>query len=226
MMTRGFPFSVVIHAVVLFLALMYGNEVTHKPPRAVRSINVKMVRLPQTRPEERPAETQPAVVQQPQPEIKQELPPKAKPELERKKPEVKTPQPEVKAPEPEVVEDPPAETADTAPVQIITGPSLAGTDSDFPFAWYVGRVEGLIARNWKPRQAGFGKRAVVSCAVHFQIAKNGTVSRVTLIRNSGVGVFDRESLRAVSTTKLPPLPPQYTGNTLGVTFIFNLEPGS
>jgi TonB family protein len=66
----------------------------------------------------------------------------------------------------------------------------------------------------------------VSCAVHFRIARNGTVSQVTLVRNSGVGVFDRESLRAVQTTKLPPLPPQYTNPSLGVTFIFNLEPGT
>ena len=101
-----------------------------------------------------------------------------------------------------------------------------GTDSDFPFAWYLSRVEGLIARNWNPRQLGFGKRAVVSCAVHFNIARGGAVSQATLVASSGIGVFDRESLRAVQTTSLPPLPPQYGGSSLGVTFIFNLEPGS
>jgi TonB family protein len=103
---------------------------------------------------------------------------------------------------------------------------VGDTDTDFPFAWYLTRVEGLIARNWSPRQIGFGKRAVVSCAIHFSVARNGTVSQVTLVRNSGVGVFDRESLRAVQTTKLPPLPPQFTGSSLGITFVFNLEPGT
>jgi protein TonB len=204
---------------------MYGNEVTRKPIRPVSSIKVKMVRMPQTKPVEKPAEMPseqpPAVVEQPRPEIKPELPPKQKPEPEPKKPEVKQPKPEVKAPEPELVDDPPAETVDQTPALTVSGPSLAGTDSDFPFAWYVGRVEGLIARNWDPKQMG----RVTSCAIHFQIAKNGSVSQVTLIRNSGVGIFDREALRAVSTTKLPPLPPQYTGRSLGVTFIFNLEPG-
>jgi TonB family protein len=62
--------------------------------------------------------------------------------------------------------------------------------------------------------------------VHFRIARNGTVSEVSLVRNSGVGVYDRESLRAVQTTRLPPLPTQYKGSNLGITFIFNLEPKS
>ena len=39
------------------------------------------------------------------------------------------------------------------------------------------------------------------------------------------GLYDREALRAVSTTRLPPLPPTYGGSSLGVTFIFNLESG-
>jgi len=46
------------------------------------------------------------------------------------------------------------------------------------------------------------------------------------VRNSGVGVYDREALRAIQTVRLPPLPPQYAAATLGVTFTFNLEPRS
>jgi TonB family protein len=65
----------------------------------------------------------------------------------------------------------------------------------------------------------------VACAVHFVIARNGTISQVTLSEGSGVGLYDREALRAVSTTRLPPLPPTYGGSSLGVTFIFNLESG-
>jgi TonB family protein len=108
----------------------------------------------------------------------------------------------------------------------VGGSSVSGTDSDFPFAYYVQAVEGRIVANWHPRQLGFGDRAMVSCSVHFVIGRGGGVSQVRLVRNSGLGVFDREAVRAVQTSRLPPLPPQYRGGDLGVTFDFNLEPGS
>ncbi|MEN8007475.1 MAG: TonB family protein [Candidatus Krumholzibacteriota bacterium] len=230
MLSRGLPISILVHALGLVVMVMFGNYVARNPVRPPRSIKVNMVHLPelQVQPTEAPPEeiVQPA----PQKEVKPELPPK---ELPKPKPEETTPrkvepQEKIEVPDPPPQEDTktPDEPVEQVAKPVISGPSAADTDSDFPFAWYLTRVEGLIARNWKPRQIGFGKRAVVSCAVHFSIARNGTVSQVTLVRNSGVGVFDRESLRAVQTTKLPPLPPQFTSPSLGVTFIFNLEPGT
>lgn len=228
-MTRGLPFSIVFHILVTALVLVYGNAVNRTPPRPVRSINVQMVRLPETRPVEQPAE-RPAdpVPRQPEPEAQPELPPKEKPEPEQKKPEPKTePEKAVEPVQPEVSDEPPAEAEpEPTPALMVSGPSVTTDDADFPFAWYAQRVEGLVWRNFKPRQINFGRNAMISCAVHFKIGKNGAVSQVTLVRNSGVGVFDREALRAVQTSKLPPLPPQYHGTSLGVTFIFNLEPGS
>ena len=185
-----------------------------------------MVQLPQTRPPaEKPAE-QP-VVQQAQPEIKPEQAPK---ELPKPKPEIKPveqkPQPEVKVEQPDP--EPEAAAVDPEPEALpatATVPNIAGTDETFPFAWYISLVEGKVVSNWDPVQLSFGKRNIVSCTIHFRIARNGTVSQVTLVRNSGVGVYDREALRAVKTTRLPPLPPQYKGTSLGITFIFNQEPG-
>ena len=55
----------------------------------------------------------------------------------------------------------------------MTGPAVSGTDSDFPFAWYLQAVESKVVANWKPRQLGFGDRAVVSCSVHFVINRAG-----------------------------------------------------
>lgn len=228
-MMRGLPYSLAVHTIALVLVFLFGNHVSRRPMEPPRSIRVKMVHLPQTRPVEEP-EPEPAI-RTPQPrETQPELPPKEVPEPkpEPKKPEPEKPQVEPRQPEPEpepeVQPDEPEPADVNRPVSL--GPSVQGTDSDFPFAWYLARVEGLIARSWNPRQLGFGKRALVSCAVHFQVAKGGAVSRVTLLSSSGTGVFDREALRAVQTTRLPPLPPQYSGSSLGVTFIFNLEPGS
>jgi protein TonB len=230
MLSRGLPVSILVHAIALVVMVMFGNYVAHNPVRPSHSIKVKMIHMPPPQLVEATVPDEPVVQPEPQKEIKPDLPPK---ELPKPKPEDK-PKVEAKPQEKIEVEDPKpkeqAETPDKPTEQvaqpIISGPSASNTDTDFPFAWYLSRVEGLIARNWKPRQIDFGKRAVVSCAVHFTIARNGMVSQVTLVRNSGVGVFDRESLRAVQTTKFPPLPPQFTSPSLGVTFIFNLEPGT
>lgn len=225
MLNRGLPYSLLVHALGLVLVVMFGNHVARNPIQPPRSIKVKMVRQPQTRPVSEPV-VQP-VQQAPQPEIKPDLPPK---ELPKPKPDEQVaqrkPQPEITAedPEPEVIPDV-SEPADARTPSALTAPEIKGTDEDFPFAWYIGLIEGKVVNNWDPRQLGFGKRAVVSCTVHFRVARNGNVSQVSLVRNSGVGVYDRECLRAVKTTKLPPLPPQYKGSSLGITFVFNLEPG-
>ena len=213
MLSRGLPYSILVHAIGLVVVFMFGNYVARNPVRPAHSIKVKMVHMLQPRVIEEEVPDEPVVKPEQREEVKPELPPK---EVPKPKP-VQQQRKETKPQEKIEVE---------AAKPVVSGPTVGDTDTDFPFAWYLSRVEGLIARNWKPRQIGFGKRAVVSCAVHFSIARNGTVTQVTLIRNSGVGVFDRESLRAVQTTKLPPLPPQFTSPSLGVTFIFNLEPGT
>lgn len=228
-LSRGLPVSVLIHAIALVVVVMFGNHVARNPIRPSRSIQVKMVRMPelQVRQDEAPAE--PVVQPEPQKEIKPELPPK---ELPKPKPDTspkveKKPQEKVEVPDPvEKQAEIPDEPVKKVAKPIVSGPSVAGTDTDFPFDWYLSRLDGLIKRNWDPRQHNFGKQAILSCAVHFQIARNGTVSQVTLVRNSGVGIFDRDALRAAQTTRMPPLPPQFTGSSLGVTVNFNLEPGT
>ena len=155
-MTRGLPFSVAFHVLAMLLVFYFGNAVSRRPPQPIRSINVQMVRLPESKPPEQPAEqvVEPEV-QQPKPEIKPELPPKEKPEPERKKPEQK-PQEEVKAVEPEVKDDPPAESEpEPAPALMVSGPTVNVDEADFPFAWYAQRVEGLVWRNFDPHQVNF-----------------------------------------------------------------------
>lgn len=234
-MGRGLPWSLLVHAVVLTLVVMYGNTVQRRvlePPLLIRARLVPAAALERAAPESAPRPE--TVAQAPPPrEEPAPLPPK---EVPAKRPEPQ-PKPKPRDPEPAPVErkpppEPRAEAepdAAAAPAPALqataSGPSVQGTDTNFPFAWYLANVEGQIARNWRPRQLGFGDRSRVSCAVHFVIARNGTVSRVTMVQGSGVGVYDREALRAVQATRLPPLPPQYGGSTLGVTFIFNLEPG-
>ncbi len=228
-LSRGIPVSVLIHAIVLVVVVMFGNQVARNPIQPSRSIKVKMVRMPEPRVQQKEVPAEAVVVPEPQKEIKPELPPK---ELPKPKPVdpprvEKKPQEKIEVPDP-VVE--PVKKTEEPVKQVTTtmtsGAQISDADTNFPFDWYVSRVDGLIWGKFKPRQIGFGKRAMISCTVHFVVGRNGSVSQVTLVRNSGVGVFDREALRAVQTTKLPPLPPQFTGPSVGFTYIFILEPGT
>lgn len=231
-MSRGLPYSIIIHILTLGLVLLYGNMVQRQEIRPPHSIRVRMVELPRApvAEPETPAENPPEQVQPPQPqETVPDVPPKEvpkpKPEPE-KKPEVKQEPAQAKQEEqqPPQQDSSPTETAaEAAPV--VSGPAVQGTDVDFPFAWYLAQVQGQIARNWDPRQRNFRSNSVVFCVVHFTIQKNGTVSQITISQSSGVGVFDREALRAVQSSRMPPLPPGFASPTLGVSMKFNLESG-
>ena len=214
-MSRGLPYSIIIHVLMLALAIFYGNSVTQREIKTPRSIRVRMVELPM------------AAVQQPEAKV---ITPEdtVKPPVPEKKPEVKKePEPVKKEPPLEKAVDPGAVPAETgaAELPVIAGPSVQGTDVDFPFSWYLAQVQGQIARNWNPRQLGYRSKSVVSCVVHFTINKNGSVSQITLTYPSGVGVFDREALRVVQSARIPPLPPGFASSTLGVSMKFNLESG-
>jgi len=241
-MTRGLPVSILLHLIALGLLATWGTYVPQPPLEPQRVLRVQIARLPEV---VEPQVTQPAPEPEPTPVIptaepevapepvrpEPELPPKEipeelEPEAQRDPepdPEPETvapvvpPEPEPAAPETEVAEAPPA----PAP----SGPAVSGTDVDFPFAWYLNRVEGNIARNWNPRQLGFREGSSRSCVVHFVIGRGGQTSGVTVVKSSGVSLFDREALRAVKATRLPPLPSKFPHSALGVTFVFTLESG-
>jgi TonB family protein len=239
MLARGVPASLLLHAVAFAAMLLWGNLVGRPQVRTPSAISVRLVGSPgggRSAPETAAPEPQ-AAPAEPAPRPDPVRPPKEVPR-ERAKDKPKQASPEL----PETGPKTKATAAGSGrPASAgsgsgssgvngasvgVGGPSVSGTDSDFPFAYYVQAVEGRIVANWHPRQLGFGDRAVVSCSVHFVIGRGGAVSQVRLVRNSGLGVFDREAVRAVQTSRLPPLPPQYRGSDLGVTFDFNLEPGS
>ncbi len=236
-MSRGMPYSILVHVLGMALVLLFGNSVSRvqvQPPRAIR---VKMVQLPTVPPQAKPQvqEALPVVVPESRPEPEVELPPKELPKAKPvdKKPERPKPEPEDKPKvrqdeltPPAEMEAPPVENSEQqVAIPEISGPSIKGTDVDFPFAWYLAQVQGQIARNWNPQQLGFRDKAVVSCVVHFTINRNGKVSQITLTQPSGIGVFDRGALRTVQMSRIPPLPPAFNDNSLGISLQFNLESG-
>ena len=233
-MTRGLPVSILIHALTIGLVLVFGNTVNQKQFEVPRTIGVRLVELPKVQqPKTEPLDPVKIVEPpKPKPKVQEELPPKEVPEekpepkVEKKPDPIKEIIPEEPAAEPldESAQDLPSdsETPATAAVALPTGASVAGTDSNFPFAWYLSVMEGQVARNWNPRQMGYNNSGV-SCVLHFTIQRSGAVSQVTITRSSGIGVFDREALRAVQSTRLPQLPGDFGASTLGVTMTFNLE---
>jgi periplasmic protein TonB len=230
-MLRTLPFSILFHLAVLGVLALWGGYVPPTPLEPQRILRVQIARLPAVQPDpvsETPEpEPEPEPLVEPVPQTKPPdpvLPPKEVP-----KP-IRPTQEDLPAPIPEPVRQPPREQrseteSDAGQTASPSGPSVSGTDVDFPFAWYLNRVEGIIARGWNPRQLGFRESASRSCVVHFMINRSGQVSQVTLVRGSGVSLFDREALRAVRSGRLPPLPPKFPHRALGVTFVFTLESG-
>lgn len=235
-MVRGLPFSLTFHVLGLLLVVWLGNAVNRPEYEPPSTLNVHVVQLPKPSvpqiPDD-PAPEKPVEVKPPQQDINEALPPKELPkeqdpvieEPEVKKPET-TPEPVEKPLEtpPEIVNDA-VETSNDPPVPMVEGASVSNTDANFPFAWYLSLMEGKIARNWNPRQMGFRNDSGVYCTVHFTIQKNGTVTGLTLVQSSGIGVYDREALRAVQAARLTPLPPDFGSSSLGVTMNFNLKTG-
>jgi len=125
---------------------------------------------------------------------------------------------------PPVREVTPGPAADTAPRwQSADGSRAASvrTDGDFRFAYYLAALRNKIGSRWVPPQ---GMSGPVKAVVRFRIGRDGQVSLTEVEVSSGYAFYDQTTLRALlSATPLPPLPPGYTDDYLGVHFEFELQ---
>src|SRR5438093_2556845 len=82
---------------------------------------------------------------------------------------------------------------------------------------YLNQMVDLIKRNWNQNQGASGQ-----VQVKFTIRRDGMVSDVQIEKPSTISLLDLESQRAVlKTHALPPLPREFTENTLTVHLIFD-----
>ncbi|AMY10284.1 protein TolA [Luteitalea pratensis] len=81
---------------------------------------------------------------------------------------------------------------------------------------YVGEMLQIIHRNWRQQQGARG-----STFMRFKIDRQGTLSEIAVARTSGNFLLDQAATRALTLTKLPPLPREYTNPTLTVDLEFN-----
>ena len=89
--------------------------------------------------------------------------------------------------------------------------------SDFPFAWYLSRVQAKITERWAGRALP-GQQPVAV----FDIGRDGQMSGLAISRSSGNTYSDQAALRAITEANpFPPLPPDFPGTTLRVHLGFN-----
>jgi protein TonB len=146
---------------------------------------------------------------------------KAMPEPKKPKKRSPTPAPAAAAPASPSLELPSAGGSGTPAEEggssLSFGASVAGFETDFPFTFYVDQMLTLIGANWLKPEGSEGLAAVVG----FQIQRDGRITDVKLLSPSGVGVYDRAAVRSVyAANPLPPLPPEFRGDRLGVHLRF------
>jgi TonB family protein len=101
-----------------------------------------------------------------------------------------------------------------------------GGDFATRYAWYVEAVKRAINQNWMQNTIDPSVRASrrAHTVVVFRINRDGTVKNIRLDTSSGNRSMDDSAQRALlSIDKFPPLPADYSGSYVDVTFDFDLS---
>ena len=236
--------ALLLHALAIALALILPHlQPRPKPLEFVpvqvipaQALGVRRPAPPKPKPveEEKPATPEP----EPEPEPKKEAeevapPPKPADDVpvlpkqdEGKKPEpTKPPKPAQTAPTDARPGVAPGETGDQlgrrgsesgSPLGTTAFGSRIGVDSpDFTYGYYLDRLLSLIDAQWQRPNMG-----EVKAVLHFEIARDGSISDLRVAESSGYNSFDFAALRAVqSAAPFPPLPRGYKNDSLGVNLI-------
>ena len=94
---------------------------------------------------------------------------------------------------------------------------LSGTDTEFPYAYYLQQVQNKITDNWSKS----GNQGRV--AIYFRIKRDGSIDfdRLQIESPSGNHFFDESARLAILRSgSFPPLPQTYPEETLGIHFWF------
>jgi len=89
-------------------------------------------------------------------------------------------------------------------------------DPNFMYGYYVQQMLALIGGNWLRPRANPGTEMVI----HFNISRQGVLSEIEVVKESGNRSFDLAGYRAVTlSSPLPPLPQSYPFDSLGVNLV-------
>lgn len=110
--------------------------------------------------------------------------------------------------------------------QFSTGAGEAGIgfgDAAFGdrYGTYVNAITRAISNNWLKSMVDTRIQKAPRVYLTFEVARDGTVSNVEVQQSSGIPSLDRSAQRAVlASNPLPPLPGDYRGSKVNVTFYF------
>jgi TonB family protein len=102
-------------------------------------------------------------------------------------------------------------------------PGQGGGDFATRFGWYIQAAKRRVDPNWDRLSIDPGVRSSTSlhCAVSFTITRDGKIKNPRITQSSGNLSWDNAGLRAImSSDPLPPLPPDYQGSEVAVTWDF------
>jgi TonB family protein len=178
-------------------------------------------------------ETKPAPVVPPAPKAPEMVAPDLKATPALKNPPKRTERPVDKSSSRKPTTGPEVRTGDArtetggAPIPFggLTRPSGGGTQgtaamtdvADFCCPTYLTQMVDLIKKNWNQNLGAAGQ-----VQIKFTIQRGGAVGDVQVAKSSTISLLDLEAQRAVlKANPLPPLPREFTPNTLTVTVIFD-----
>ncbi len=174
------------------------------------------------KPEETPAPTAPPAARVPDMTVPTQSAPKQAPRPVTP-PQTATDQGRAKAPSTGARVTEGQARADTGAVSDSIGLSTGGGGTggqinlgNFCCPAYVEEMLQIIHRNWRQQQGARG-----STIMRFAIDRQGVLSGISVSRPSGNFLLDQAATRALTLTKLPPLPREYTNPTLTVNLEFN-----
>jgi len=110
------------------------------------------------------------------------------------------------------------------PEGIETGSEFGGVRLDggnFETPTFLNILFAKIKNRWDNPFQGADK---VFCTIYFTIMRDGTIVDAIIEQSSGIPAFDQSALRAVMAASPPPLPLEYTGNSLGIHLQFQYIP--
>lgn len=93
--------------------------------------------------------------------------------------------------------------------------------ADFETPTYLNILFAKIKNRWDNPFEGVEK---IVCTIYFTILRNGDIVDAAVEQSSGVTAFDQSALRAVLSSKPPPLPLEYSGEQLGIHLQFQYLP--
>lgn len=100
--------------------------------------------------------------------------------------------------------------------------SVAIDNADFNYPYYFIQAFDKIQQNWSNPVAA---NQPLSCLIHFQIIRSGTVLDPSIEKSSGVSAYDRACLRAVqASSPLLPLPVDFRDDIIGIHLEFPYQP--